>query len=132
MVFGGFAGLVLFFLWVYAIIDVISTDESVMRNLPKLVWLIIVIFVPVVGPLLWLILGRPQGVSFRPGGENSSSEYRPRHPPAPRPQAPKGPEDSPEFLGQIDDTAKRLREWEADLRRREEELRRRDDEGREP
>lgn len=55
---GGLA-LVFFAVWVFCIIDVITTPEGAARNLPKMVWLIIVILLFDVGSLAWLIAGRP-------------------------------------------------------------------------
>ena len=57
---GGVFGLVLLAFWLWAIFDVISTDESMVRNLPKLVWLIVVILLSTIGAVAWLVLGRPQ------------------------------------------------------------------------
>ena len=54
-------------LWVYCILDVIASDDVLMRNLPKGVWLMIVIFLPDVGSLAWLLLGRPLYAGWRPG-----------------------------------------------------------------
>ena len=123
---GGIVALAFFLLWIYCIFDVISTDDTLPRNMPKMVWLLVVIFLPTVGSLAWLILGRPEKAGLAPG---SSSSYRP--PPAtPRrlPSAPpKGPEDSPEFMSGLNDRARELKEWEADLKRREDELRKREE-----
>lgn len=121
--FGGVAGLLLLAFWIYCIVDVISTDEMVMRNMPKILWLMVVIFLPTVGSVAWLALGRPQRAGLRPG----DTTYLPG---PSRRRAPRvlGPEDSPEFMLHADDEAKRLQRWEEDLRRREDELRRREDE----
>lgn len=129
---GGFVGLVVLALWIYCIFDVISTDETVMRNLPKVLWLLIVIFLPTIGSISWLLLGRPERAGFAPGG----STYRPeplrgQGRSGPRPRGVLAPDDDPRFLAQLSDHAKRLRDWEEDLRRREDELRKRD-EGDEP
>jgi len=113
---GGLLGLIVLALWIYCIIDVISTDESLVRNLPKLVWLLIVIFIPTVGSVVWLVLGRPQKASFHPG----STSYR-------APRRPLGPEDSPGFMSEIEGRAGQLREWEEDLKRREDDLKRREE-----
>ncbi|MCU1378616.1 MAG: hypothetical protein JWN29_1599 [Acidimicrobiales bacterium] len=110
-------GTVLLLLWLYCIFDVISTDESLMRNLPKGVWLLIVIFLPDVGSLAWLLLGRPMYAGWRPG----DTQYR-------RPRAARGPEDRPGWgppstITNAEADA-RLQAWEDDLARREAELRR--------
>lgn len=115
MIFGeGIFGLALLALWVFCIFDVISADEVVIRNLPKILWLLIVIFIPDIGSIAWLILGRPQGVRYSPG----STRVR---------RTPIGPEDSPTFMSALEET-KRLRRWEDELKRREERLRRTEDE----
>jgi hypothetical protein len=62
----GFVGLVLLALWLFCIIDVVLTREDRMRNLPKVAWVLIVIFLPTLGSLLWLVLGRP----WEPGRPN--------------------------------------------------------------
>ncbi|MGH2757663.1 MAG: PLD nuclease N-terminal domain-containing protein [Actinomycetota bacterium] len=119
----------LFVLWIYCVFDVISTEESLMRNLPKMVWLVIVIFVPTVGSIAWLVLGRPQNAGFAPG----DTTYRPEprggrvDRSTPRSSGVVAPDDDPRFLAQIDERTKRLQEWEEDLKRRDEELRRREE-----
>lgn len=74
-------GLILFVVWLFAVLDVISTDEMLMRNLPKLVWLFIVVLFPTVGAIAWFALGRPIGrdsppapAGPAPAGHGSSSE----------------------------------------------------------
>ena len=118
---GGIVGLLLLALWLYCIFDVISTQESLVRNLPKVLWLVLVIILPAVGSIAWLILGRPPGAGFGPGdtGYRRPSGFN-------RPSRAIGPEDSPEFIAEIEDRASRLRRWEEDLKRREDELRRRE------
>jgi len=119
---GGIVALAFFLLWVYCIFDVISTDESLTRNMPKVMWLVIVIFLPTVGSVAWLALGRPQNAGL---GPRDTRPYKP--PPRRLPQAPKGPEDSPEFMTGLDGRARELKKWEEDLKRREDELRRREE-----
>ncbi len=59
--------LILFATWAFAVFDVIGTDELLMRNLPKMGWLFVVIFVPSIGAFAWFALGRPVGAGLRPG-----------------------------------------------------------------
>ena len=47
-------------LFVYALLDVIRTPPDQCRELPKLLWLVLC-FLPIIGPVAWLVLGRPQG-----------------------------------------------------------------------
>jgi len=129
---GGLIGLAVLALWVYCIFDVIATDDAVIRSLPKVVWLLIVIFVPTIGSIAWLLLGRPENAGFAPGGSTYRAEPRGRgvDRSTPRSYGVIAPDDDPRFLAELDDRAKRLRQWEDDLKRREDELRRREeDEG---
>jgi len=67
----------------YALIDCLQTPSP--RNLPKSVWLLIIIFVPIIGPVLWLIYGRVNGGGWgRPDDE------------------PMAPDDDPSFLKDFD------------------------------
>lgn len=119
---GGLIGVLLVVLWAYCIFDVISTEESLIRNMPKILWLVVVILLPSIGAVAWLLLGRPIGAGLRPG---DTSPRRPPSRPSPRPLA---PDDDPLFLARLDEETRRLRAWEDDLKRREDELRNRDDE----
>lgn len=129
MVLGGAFALALLVLWIYCVFDVISTDESLMRNLPKMVWLLIVIFVPTIGSIAWLVLGRPENAGFAPG----DSSYRPEprggrvDRSTPRSYGVIAPDDDPRFLAGLDERTKRLKEWEEDLKRRDEQIRRREE-----
>ena len=129
----GPGGLLLFIAYVYAVIDVIATDEVIIRNLPKMAWLFIVLLFPVVGIVAWFALGRPVGAGLSPGsthtGPNRSwmdPSVRERRPP------PRGIEDRDDWdPGTTASTAadagresaaareRRLLEWEAELKRRE-------------
>lgn len=125
---GGLLGLAVLALWVYCVFDVISTQEALIRNLPKMLWLILVVILPAVGSISWLVLGRPQGAGFRPGDTDYRSGAGRAGMGYQSPPRVLGPEDSPNFIAEIDDRARRLRKWEDDLKRREEELRRREGE----
>ena len=118
MIFGdGVVAVALLVLWVFCILDVISTEDVLCRNLPKYVWLLIVIILPDIGSIAWLLLGRPVGAGFRLGSQ--IGVYKPQ-------KRAIGPEDSPDFLASME--RKRLEGWEQELKRREEELRRKESE----
>lgn len=112
-------------LWIYCVFDVITTDESLIRNLPKLFWVAIVLFIPDIGSIAWLVAGRPPRASFRIAGA----------PNAPGRENIRRPDDGPRFddLDGMSDVVRereersRLRMWEEQLRRREEELRKREE-----
>lgn len=142
---GGVFGLLAFALWVYCILDVIATDDSVVQHLPKVGWLVIVIIVPIVGSVAWLVLGRPRTLSLRPGDTSYRAGSFP--PPAEPTGFPEMVVDHEEYQRRRDEAlrrhqaerdeaeqkrqaeleALRLQAWEDELKRREEELRRRED-----
>ena len=63
---GGIVGFLLLALWIWALVDCISSDSAMVRNLPKFGWLVIVILLLDIGAVLWLLLGRPLNKHWRP------------------------------------------------------------------
>lgn len=57
--FGGLFGVLMLGLTIFAVVDVITTDEGSVRNLPKMMWLLLVLLFPLVGSIAWLLAGRP-------------------------------------------------------------------------
>ena len=53
-------GVVAFAFWLYCLIDVIVTPSDRTRFLPKAAWVLLVLFFPFVGSIVWLVVGRPQ------------------------------------------------------------------------
>ena len=99
----GFFGVVLLGLWIYAIFDVISTPEGAARNLPRMMWLAIVIFLPDIGSIAWLLLGRPSTKSFhleRPRSDGESGAHQ--------------RERLNQELSRSDELNARLEQWERD------------------
>ncbi len=107
---------VAFALLVYCLIDCIQADERRVRNLPRLLWMVVIVAVPVVGPIAWLVAGRPQW----------QAPWRTPE----QPTRSAAPDDDQEFLASIRASDTRheemLAEWEAQLRERERRLRDRD------
>jgi hypothetical protein len=112
-------------LWIYAFIDCLNTPEEKVRGLPKVVWVLIILFLGevLVGPIAWLVAGKVRDGAAAHRG-STPSEWHRNH----RPSAPVAPDDDPAFLARLAEENKRdealLKDWEADLRRREERLRR--------
>ncbi len=111
----GVFGFVVFALWIWALIDCISADSQRCRNLPKWIWLIIVILLSGLGAILWLLLGRPAHQHWRPIGSvgDSGAPHRSR---ALEDRIPSRPEISDRRSAELD---QQLAEWEA---RRQDEL----------
>jgi len=105
---------------VYAAIDCATMPRQRVRSLSRGVWVLLVVVLPVLGAVLWFLLGRAPASDVGP-----SPRYR-------------GPEDDPDFLGGTaapgqhrtdkDQDDATLRDLERQLRERDERRdRRRDD-----
>ncbi|PZU47598.1 MAG: hypothetical protein DI566_05565 [Microbacterium sp.] len=89
--------LLLIAFWIYSIVDCALLPPTRHRGVNKPVWLLIVILLPVVGGILWFVVGRGR-VRVQPG-------FR-------------APDDDPAFLGtigSISDQDERIRRLEAEL-----------------
>lgn len=84
--------------YIYCIIDVARTPRGETRSLPKFVWLLLVILIPLIGDVLWLALGR---VWRSPGSRFG------------RGRGPLAPDDDPTFLKKLDDDV-----WSKKMQRR--------------
>ncbi|HEU5268391.1 MAG TPA: PLD nuclease N-terminal domain-containing protein [Jatrophihabitans sp.] len=115
--FDGLFGLVMLGLWLYCLFDVITTDASRCRNLPKLLWVFIVLLLPDIGSVAWLVAGHPwQDPSPRTGPVGRYPEYD-----RPGRQVASNPDDDEEFLrGLRERTEQQRRDYQA---RREQQLR---------
>ncbi|MEU1585391.1 PLD nuclease N-terminal domain-containing protein [Micromonospora sp. NPDC005710] len=105
---------------VCALISCLSAEEGQIRALPRIAWVLIILFFPLVGSIAWFIVGRETSPGARKGWPGGTERQRPR---------PVAPDDDPEFLSSMQDRAKNedqelFRRWEEDLRRREDDLRR--------
>jgi len=88
-------------LYIYFIIDVLRTPRGEARTLPKAVWLLVVILLPLLGGLIWLALGR---VWNAPGSRFGRSK------------GPVAPDDDPTFLKQLGDDV-----WSKKMQQRRED-----------
>ncbi|MBB5872530.1 hypothetical protein F4553_005964 [Allocatelliglobosispora scoriae] len=108
-------------LTIAALIVCSTTEDEEFAVFPKLIWMLAIVFLPLLGPILWFAYGRQPRIRRRPGPGRAPQS-------APRQLA---PDDDPAFLQSIADRQREsteadrelMRKWEADLRRREEELR---------
>lgn len=49
---------------VFAIVDVILTDRSRVRAMPKVLWVLVIVLLPVIGVVLWFMLGKARSSGF--------------------------------------------------------------------
>jgi hypothetical protein len=75
-------------LMVLALISALSADR--VRAMPRLLWVLVILLIPLLGPLAYFLLGRP----LPPAHEGS-----PVRRPQPRPSS---PDDDPDFLRSMD------------------------------
>ena len=110
-------------LLVWCLIEAIQAPADSVRNLDKTLWIILIILIPIVGPVAWLVAGRP--VTPRRTTWAIGNGF----PESSRPRRQAAPDDDPAFLASLpNEREKRLEQWEAELRAREERLRRDDPE----
>ncbi|WP_211282124.1 PLDc N-terminal domain-containing protein [Diaminobutyricimonas aerilata] len=69
-----------------ALVDIIARDDGQVRHLPKMAWVLLVVFLPLVGSIVWFLVGRewsrPQpAVPF--GDPRRAEARRPDSAPAP-------------------------------------------------
>jgi len=106
----GLAAVALFLFWIWALFDCIATDSAMCRNLPKPIWIILVLILPDIGALAWLLLGRPEKASWRPGSTDYSA-----------PRRPIALEDSPRYSASPSITDRRSAELDQELDRWQQE-----------
>jgi hypothetical protein len=90
---------------IYALVDLFMTNAPRVRAFPKPVWIAVVVALPVIGPLLWLFVGKSKPLSPK------------------RSSGGRAPDDDPSFLGSLDTESA-----EGRIRRLEDELRKLDEE----
>ncbi|WP_404286424.1 PLD nuclease N-terminal domain-containing protein [Glutamicibacter arilaitensis] len=108
-----FAALISVALMIYTLIECARTERHRVRSLPKTAWIVIVILLPLIGPGLWFVLGRPQSGSRKP------------------PETQNAPDDDEDFLRQLE-IWRRQQQRETELKAREEELKRKEREAKKP
>lgn len=105
---------------IYCLVDVISSRDDEIRNLPKVAWLLLVLFFPFVGSIAWLVAGKPQAVAPRYGLHERPAPQFPEYD-RPGRAAATTPELDEEFLKQVRERAeKQRRELEEEQRKRRE------------
>ena len=100
---GGLVWFLMMGVWIYALLDVITTDSSLVRNLSKMTWVFIVFIGSFIGAIIWFIAGRPEKAGFKPG----DTTYR-------KPISFRAPDDDPDFLRDLDRKRKHNHQDDAD------------------
>lgn len=120
-----YMSLIVVVVMIAALIDIISSDEAVVRGLPRWGWLLLVVFVPLIGSLVWFVAGRPAS------GRHPAGRYGDQRPgratalgfaeyDQPGRFIPQDPEADAAFLAQVRARAEeQRRQGEIERRRRE-------------
>lgn len=104
-----------------ALADIITIDAERMKHLPKIVWIIVVILLPLLGSILWFLVGRvyptPESGPRAPGRRGAGRTIS-----SPRDSGiPVGPRDTAGELAALEreiaahERTERIRELEAQL-----------------
>ncbi|ANS78811.1 putative membrane protein [Serinicoccus hydrothermalis] len=72
---------------VFCVVDAVQTEKYEVRGLPKPLWVVLCLILPVVGGLAWFVFGRPRSILDILLGEGRG-----------RSGPPHGPDDDPDFL----------------------------------
>lgn len=106
MLFPGLFALVEIALLVYCVLEVVSTPREAVRTLPKPVWIVLIVLVPLIGGTAWLFAGRPRAAVTVPAVP-------------PPPVRPTTPDDDEAFLRSLAERAQEQRRRAEEQRRRE-------------
>lgn len=105
-----FLSILILALMIGALIDVILRDESQVKHLPKMVWVIIVVLLPLIGSILWFTLGRDYGEGGVSLPRMPRREARPQRS-APATAQQTAPADTRTTEQQIADLDREIEEW---------------------
>ncbi|WP_369069321.1 PLD nuclease N-terminal domain-containing protein [Kineococcus terrestris] len=86
---------------VYSLFDIAQSRDAEVRMFPRWAWVLLVVFVPIVGPAAYLVAGRPlpPGGHGGGGGRGGGRGYGG---PGGSPSAPpRGPDDDEDFLRRL-------------------------------
>lgn len=97
---GGVLTLLAVIVYLYAAFDALTAPAERVRNLPKAIWMIIVLLLPEIGAFCWFMWGRPRAAV---GARSRLSPFSwQNHGTAPGAKArPLAPDDDPEFLRRL-------------------------------
>lgn len=103
----GLVGFIILGLWIFCLIDAISSDEGSIRNLGKWMWIILIVILPLVGSIAWLVAGRPEAPRSLPYKGNYGPVVSDRERPAWHPSL--NPDDDEDFQRKVRERAEEQR-----------------------
>jgi Phospholipase_D-nuclease N-terminal len=88
-----------------ALIDCLARDADEILGLPKVIWVLVILLFPLLGPVAWFFAGRAPSTSTGPRGSGTFGNFG-GFGRAPRPR-PIAPDDNPDFLRGLGETRRR-------------------------
>lgn len=86
----------------WALVECVQTPSAAVRLLPKPVWVLVIIVLPLVGTVAWFVLGRPGGYAAdttqQQRWEDDARRRGYKTDGRGAQKRPKGPDDDPDFL----------------------------------
>ncbi|MFC8600683.1 MULTISPECIES: PLD nuclease N-terminal domain-containing protein [unclassified Isoptericola] len=90
----------------YALLDLAGSEEEERGGLPRWLWAVIIVLLPIFGAVAWIIV--KQASRRASGGRGPSSRPGRPGPAGPRrPSGPVAPDDDPEFLWRLEQEKRR-------------------------
>jgi hypothetical protein len=74
-------------LCIAALVDIVPRSDGDIQHLPKIVWVLLVIFFPLIGGILWFVVGRTYNSARSNGGGRYAEPFHRGDPVAQRAQA---------------------------------------------
>ncbi|MCA5895023.1 PLD nuclease N-terminal domain-containing protein [Isoptericola sp. NEAU-Y5] len=87
----------------YALLDLAGSNEEDRGGLPRWLWAVIIVLLPIFGALAWIVMRR---AAHRSGGGGTGRNGRPGRGPK-RPSGPVAPDDDPDFLWKLEQDRRR-------------------------
>jgi hypothetical protein len=105
---------------IYCLVSAIISRPEDIRHLPKIAWILIILFFPFLGSITWLLAGRPVAAQSR---RSRLERPAPEFPEYDRPgrAAAADPEADAEFLRKVRERAEEQRRRAAEQKKREQE-----------
>lgn len=105
--------LIVFILAIFCLVQAISARDDEVRNLPKIAWILLILFFPLIGSIVWLIAGRPARAPQQTWAPPGFPEYD-----RPGRAAATNPDDDAEFLRKVRERAEEQRRKFAEEQKR--------------
>src|SRR5690606_6647587 len=93
---------------VYALVDVWGSEEDGRGGLPRWLWVLLIVLLPLLGAIAWIVVRVSARRSGTGGPGLGGSRPTPPRPGGPRrPSGPVAPDDDPEFLWRLEQEKRR-------------------------